>query len=172
MSVCDCIYTIGQGKSFTERAIKLKNLGKKVCVFCDSDNDNQLNSSKNDLIENGIKVFDCEDGKSIERQVFQDLPWNGVKELIKYVINTENNDENRVKSSIKSKYSGDFPEDFMDSDSPEIRNAMGEASVSSEWFKRIDHGERLGEIIFQYLEDMNGTKTKEQFENLLKWIDE
>jgi hypothetical protein len=171
MSVCDCIYTIGEGKSFTERAVKLKDLGKTVCVFCDSD-DNQLNPSKNDLIVKGIKVFDCEDGNSIEQQMFQDLPWNGVKELIKYVINTKNNDENRVKNSIKSKYSGNFIEDFMGSDTPEMRNAISKASISSKWFKRIDHGERLGEIIFHYLEAMNQKKLKEQLENLSKWIDE
>jgi len=87
MSLCECVYTIGEGTSFAERAIKLKKLGKSVCVFCDSDNDINLEPSKSDLEEAGVRIFDCDEGKAIEQQVFQDLPWNGIERLINYVAN-------------------------------------------------------------------------------------
>jgi len=40
-----------------------------------------------ELKEAGIEIFDCDVGKAIEQQVFQDLPWDGIERLINYVAN-------------------------------------------------------------------------------------
>ena len=36
--------------------------------------------------EKGIKVVDCDQGNAIEQQVFNDLPWDKVQELLEYAI--------------------------------------------------------------------------------------
>ena len=173
MSFKDCVYTLGDGDSFSERAIKLKELGKAVCVFCDSDK--ELKPTKEDIGILNIKIFDCDNNNAIENQVFQDLPWAGVKELIDYVIKDKGKEVWQLKDSIKSKYEGAFPDDFKNTDTLEMRQAMGKASLikkdNKEWFKRIDHGEFLGSIIFKYFDNMKDKKLKEQLENLSNWID-
>jgi len=151
MSFCKCVYTDGGGSSFTERAIKLKDLDKSVCVFCDSDSDNELNPLKSELKEAGIEIFDCDVGKAIEQQVFQDLPWDGIERLINYVANDNNKDIKQLIQSIESTYKDIFSDNFEYSDTPEIRQAMGKVAKNNKWFKRIDHGEFLGVIRCNYL---------------------
>jgi len=172
MSLCECVYTIGEGTSFAERAIKLKKLGKSVCVFCDSDNDINLEPSKSDLEEAGVRIFDCDEGKAIEQQVFQDLPWNGIERLINYVANDNNKDVKQLIQSIESTYKDIFSDNFEYSDTPETRKAIGEVAKNNRWFKRIDHGEILGLTILKYFEELDNKKIKLQLEKLSKWIDE
>lgn len=172
MSFYKCVYTDGGGSSFTERAIKLKKLGKSVCVFCDSDDDTNLKPSKSDLEEACVEIFDRDEGKAIEQQIFQDLPWIGVERIINYVANGNNKDVKKLIQSIESTYKDIFSDNFEYSDTPKIRLAMGKVAKNNKWFKRIDHGENLGSIIFDYLEEMNEKKLKNQLEKLSKWIDE
>jgi predicted ATP-dependent endonuclease of OLD family len=169
----NCVYTFGGGHSFTARAMKLKELDLTVCVFCDSD-DTKLKPTKEDLGKSEVKIFDCDNNNAIEQQVFQDLPWTGVKELIDYVIKNKKIEEKQLKESIKSKYKGTFPDDFKNTDNLEMRQAMGEASriKDKEWFKRIDRGEFLGSIVFKHLDNMKDKKLKGQLEGLSNWIDE
>lgn len=172
MSFKDCVYTLGEGTSFTSRAMKLKELGLAVCVFCDSD-DSKIKPTKEELKNSDVKIFDWDNNNCIEHQVFQDLPWDGVKELIDYVIKNKSIEERQLKESIKSKYEGTFPGDFKNTDTPEMRQAMGKASLINdrEWLKRIDHGEFLGSIIFKYFDNMKGKKLERQLASLLSWID-
>lgn len=176
MTFNHCVYTLGGGDSFTERAIKLKELGLAVCILCDSDKDSKLKPpTKEELKKLDVKIFDCDNNNAIENQVFQDLPWHGVKELIDYVIKDKSKEAWQLKDSIKSKYEGAFPDDFKNTDTPEMRQAMGKASLikkdDKEWFKRIDRGEFLGSIIFKYFDNMKDKKLKEQLEHLSNWID-
>ena len=174
MSAKACVYTCGSGHSFSERAIKLKELGLTTCVFCDSNDDGSLKPTKDNLRTAGIKIFDCDNNCSIEQQIFKDLPWDGVKKLLDYVVENKNISAEQLKASIKSKYGNGFPDDFKNADTPQIRDAMGKASLTKdkEWFKRIDHGEFLGEIILSYFAELDNRKLKTQLENLLGWIDE
>jgi len=173
MSAKACVYTYGGGHSFPERAIKLKELGLLTCVFCDSD-DNSLRPTKEDLRTAEIEIFDCEDNCAIEQQIFKDLPWDGVNKLLDYVKLKKNISEEQLKASIKSKYGNGFPNDFRNTDTPQMRDALGKASLikDKEWFKRIDHGEFLGEIIFRYFDELNNKRLKTQLDNLLSWIDD
>jgi len=174
MAFKDCVYVCGAGDTFTERAMKLKKLGLTVCVFCDSDKDNALQPSKDELKKSDIKIFDCNIGNAIEQQAFQDLSWGGIKILMDYVISYKRIQEVQIKDSIKSKYEGAFPNDFRNSDTEKMREAMAKASQvkNNEWFKRIDHGEFLGATIFGFFDEMNGKKIKSMLENLSIWIDE
>jgi len=171
MSLKGCVYACGGGHRFTERAKKLKELGLETCVFCDSD-DTALNPTKKDLQTAGVTIFDCDDGSAIEQQVFQDLPWEGIKTLMEYVIKYKKITEAQLKESIRSKYDGDFPDDFKNTDTPQIRKAIADASLvkDKEWFKRIDHGEFMGDVLFKHFGDMTDKKIKNQLEGLSGWI--
>jgi hypothetical protein len=80
-----------------------------------------------------------------------------------------------LHAAIKSKYlpESNFTANWKDADSPEARVAIAKVSTkkTKEWFKRIDRGEYLGEIIFKYFDQMNGKHLKKMFENLSNWID-
>jgi len=168
LSVKDCVYVSGEGSSFTDRALKLKDFGKDVAVFCDSD-DSNLNPSKGDLTTKAIKVFDCETNKSIEEQTFNDLPWDGVKELLLY--KEKEISEAIVLNNIKSKYGNGLPDNWKDADAVNTRLAIGKAAKDGKWFKRIDYGEFLGSVILRNFGGMNNKKIKEQLENLSNWVD-
>lgn len=163
------IYTLGAGDGFIDKALKLKELDIDTCVFCDSDKDDVLKPSKEALRERSIQLFDWNAGNSTEKQVFEDLPWNGVKELIDYLLTEKQN----LEDSIKAKFKGDFPVNWKNTDNELMREALFKASVvkDKEWFKRTDHGEFLGNVCLKYLSEMEGKKLKVQIEGLSNWID-
>ena len=70
----DVVYVSGQGSSVYEYAKNIAELlrDKSVAVLCDSDREEDK-PKKEDLRKLGIKVFDWEEGKSFEDQVFQDI---------------------------------------------------------------------------------------------------
>ncbi len=171
MATKSCVYLLGEGDNFTKRASKLKDLGLKVTVFCDADKDDKLSPSKDDLRNKDIGICECDKNNSIEHQVFCDLPWAGVLELLAYKEGELS--EASIKDSVKCKYGKTLPPDWKVADNNEIRKAIAEAATvkKKEWFKRIDHGEKLGAIILVHFDEMNGKKIKNQLETLSKWID-
>ena len=163
------IYTLGEGSSFNLRAEKLTGLGKNVCVFCDSDIDDQLKPSKEELKELGISVFDCEANNCTEQQFFNDLNWDGIKELLRYVI--EEFGEQSLLQAIKNRIDGQLPDDWMTQSSSKIRVALGLAAKKIGWFKRIDRGEFFGSIYFKNIEHISRTALFNQLSGLYNWID-
>ncbi|MDX9694158.1 MAG: AAA family ATPase [Bacteroidales bacterium] len=163
------VYILGAGDGFIDKALKLKELNIDTCVFCDSDKDDKLKPTKQELREKNIQLFDWNAGNSLEKQIFEDLPWNGIKELIDYVLKEKPN----LEDSIKDKFGGVLPVDWRNTDNKLMREALLKASVvkDKEWFKRIDHGEFLGSVCCRYLKDMEGKKLKSQIEGLSNWLD-
>ena len=45
-----------------------------------------LLKSKDEIKELNVEVFDCEEGFAIEQQIFQDMNWAGIQDIIKYVL--------------------------------------------------------------------------------------
>ncbi len=165
------VYTLGEGNSFTSRAERLFQLKKDVCVFCDSDNDDKLTPSKDDLKALDIEIFNCEEGLAIEQQIFNDMNWSGIQSIIKYLhfdMTLES-----ISQSVDSKFEGNLPEDWLNHDDEKTRTALGLASKSKNnaWFKRIDHGEVIGNVFFQHIQDLKNTRLFSIVENISKWAD-
>ena len=160
----------GGGTNQIEYAKGFLNAGYNVCLFCDSDVE-KTNNEKDELIKCGIIIVDSNKGNSIEKQLFEDLPWAGINELISYRIKKK--EETSVVNSVKSKYKGEFPSEWKSSDNKEMRTALYEASVvkKNEWFKTIESGEFIGNVCGKYLDQMDGKKMKQQLDELSKWID-
>lgn len=178
-ALCGVGIVDGMGSNFVDYSIKFKEAGFDVCVFCDSDVDS-INRKKEELIKLGITIVDSENNKAIEQQLFDDLPWNSVRELIDYAIADKSVES--IKTLVTNQYSGEFPIDWYTTDSAEIRKALGKASTLKKdkkdgeiedkaWFKRIDHGESIGKIWFESLNELDGKRLKLEYEGLSNWLD-
>lgn len=173
MSFSDCAYVDGTGHSFTERALKIRKAGLKVSVLCDSDVDDDLKPTKEELVAEEIVIFDSSEGNSFEDQIFSDLPWNAIDELLEYVAEAHGKTEASLTDAVKAKYDGDFPENWKLADTAAMRAALAKASVvkKKEWFKTVSHGEKLGQVIFKYFDEMTGRRLHLALNDLSEWID-
>lgn len=168
LSEVDTVYILGGGNNFVDRALKLKELSLEVCVFCDSDVE-RMNERKDELKQKGINVFDWDVENSTEQQVFNDLPWEAIKELIEYL--EAQLPEASVRNSLNSRMQGELTGNWKENDTVEIRKALAEAAKNSNWFKRIDHGKFLGKIIFKHFDYIKDKTLGKRLENLSNWID-
>ncbi len=191
LTLKDIVYVDGAGGSnFTDRAIKLNDLGLTVCVLCDSDSDNNLNPSKEKLREKGVSIFDWDNEKSIEKQIFDDLNSDAIDDILDYYRNDKKTSKDEVWQKIKVNYSCDEKEysklknhdKWFIEYSTQLREAIYKSATlkiqkpngkidDKSWFKRIDHGEALGQIVFNHYESLNGTVLKNKIEELNSWID-
>lgn len=173
MSFSDCAYVDGTGHSFTERAINARKAGLEVSVLCDSDIDGDLKPTKGELVAEGVAIFDTSNGNSFEDQVFNDLPWNAIVELLEYVSEAHRKSEAALTDAVKAKYEGEFPEKWKQTDTLEMRKALASASVvkKKEWFKSISHGEKLGQVIFNNFDEIAGKRLCVTLSDLTSWID-
>jgi len=175
MSYGGVAYINGTGSSYIDRALNINELGIPVAVFCDSDVDDKLKTPKSEVRSSGVEIFDCESGNSIEFEFFLNAPWEAVKEAVEYAILIHSKSEESLKDSLKSKYENGskFPENWRATDNVAIRQAIAKAASvkTKEWFKRIDHGEALGNIIFQYFNEIELTHLGIMLSDIEAWID-
>ena len=108
-----------------------------------------------------------------EQRVAIDLPWSGVQELLALAATyiTENNVRSGVCSNFKSDNTilrsplRDWP------DSAELRQAIGLSAKNGGWFKQMDRGEQLGNIVVRYLDKILATDLAVKIATLRAWID-
>lgn len=173
LSFSGCAYIDGTGHSFTERALNTRKAGLEVSVLCDSNVDDELKPTKEELDAEGVSIFDSSNGNSTENQAFSDLPWPAINELLDYVIKVQGKTEDSLTDSVKAKYVDEFPGNWREVDTAEIRSALAKASVvkNKEWFKKVGNGERLGKVIFNYFDEIEGTRLHQALNGLDEWID-
>ena len=177
-------YVNGTGnalKNYVEGFVSLKY---PTALFCDSDPEGKtINDLKPKFREMCVNVVDCEDGLSIEGQVFKDVPWNVIKELIVIYMqrrvqegkspNLEQANKDvflsiNARLTTKSVWS----ENWYYNESEELREALSKASSENKWYKRIDYGEQLGNCILEhYTELPNNCRLKRELSSIISWID-
>ena len=175
----------GTGNAMKYYVEGLNSLGYKTALFCDSDPEGkEINDLKPVFRKNGISIMDCEDGYSIEGQVFKDMPWSIVKELIAIHMNNrikEEKDESieqsskSILSSVKSKLNSQivWSENWMDSESPELRNAISKTAGEKKWFKSVGYGIQLGDCLLSHYSELSeDCHLKKELDSLINWIDE
>lgn len=164
------IYTDGSGASVFNRALALNGLSKKVILICDSD-DKGTSTQKQRCIDAGITALDWEEGLDIEHQVFKDLDWDGVKELVK--VGSEILGEKNMQGEVKKRVT-DW-DGNLDSLNTELgRKALADVATmkNSSWFKTIGGGEKLGGILFKGLANLGDDKQlKQKIQTLIDWIE-
>lgn len=172
MSFKDCAYVDGNGNTLVERTQEIKQAGIRTALFCDSD-DSAVNTKKDSLKSLGITIFDCEPDKCIEQQIFTNLPWDGVKDILKYV---QSNFSDSFEATFSEKPKIPIDE-WQESDS--LRNnivsefkAKADGGAGKKWFKVIHHAEKLGDIVFKHLCEMEKScHLRKTLTELSDWID-
>jgi predicted ATP-dependent endonuclease of OLD family len=159
----------GTGTNFVKYCLDFKAAGFDVCAFCDSDDtkENGINSQKAMLKSKGIEIVDCDEGNAIEQQIFVDLPWYKIVDLIVYAIEVKT--EHTILQSTNKK----AIDELIAQENEEIRLLLGNKAKHKDngWFKRIDHGEVVGKIWIDSLVEMEGKTLVKQYNNLMAWID-
>lgn len=169
MTLKDCTYVNGEGNNLVSRVLEISECIPATALFCDSD-DSGVNDKKAD-IEKNASIFDSDEDLCIEQQVFKDLCWEGVIELLSY-----SKDNNR--DSFNSTFSSQPTEIGEWSDSEELRGEIiskfkpKNGTCSRKWFKSQHDGEALGNILFKYINQMDDTvRLKSILNGLSAWID-
>jgi hypothetical protein len=160
----------GEGSNSPQRAIDVRRLGYSICFLGDSDR--QLAPDPVAMEAEGIRVLLWADRISIENRIVRDLPWEGVIAMVALAI--EERCEQSVRGVVALRLGANAALILGDlsawQDSQELRNAIGDAANTTDWFKRIGSGERLGEIVCHYIERIpHGLAQK--MPNWRGWID-
>ena len=127
---------------------------------------------KDMLKEKGVRIFDWDAPNSIEEQIFHDIPNDVANDLIDLAIKEYGIDsiKSRLSSIPHSEQNNHITIDITDN---EIRKSIGSIAKKqgAEWFKRIDHGEALGNVIFENLSKLDeNCKLKQVINEIIDWI--
>lgn len=172
MSFRGCAYVDGTGNTLVERAREIQLTNIAAALFCDSD-DSSVNKKKEGLKELGVEIFDCALDNCIEQQVFSDLPWEGVKELLIYAREQHTDAFDKSFSAHLSTTIDQWK------DNEELRSKVvsefktkPNGSAGKKWFKAIHHGEILGRVALKYMDEMKDYKhLYNVLSGLSAWID-
>jgi putative ATP-dependent endonuclease of the OLD family len=172
MSFKDCAYIDCTGSTIVQRVSEINDVGIKTALFCDSDLP-EINTRKSQWKTDGVSIFDCDDLLCLEQQVFKDLPWDGVKALLQYAKD-RNSD---AFDSAFSDYISKPVKEWAEIDGLRLKiisefKTKSNGSSGKKWFKAIHHGEALGDIIFEYFNEIEGvTRLRTILTGLSDWID-
>lgn len=151
----------------------LRSCGYDVCLLMDSDLPDE-DAQKAGLLWDGISVFDWDSPNAFEEQIFFDVPTDVATQLINIAVNEHGIDS--VKSRLtagKISFEVMHDEIRLSAMRPEDQKKIGEVAKKKkvEWFKRIDLGELLGNIVFNNWEVIGpNTKVKTVVDELSKWV--
>lgn len=173
----------GTGNNLASYAPAFRDLNYPTALFCDSDA-KDINEKKGEFIQKKIELIDCEDKFSIEEQVFKDVSWSTVMDLLalaeKKMIKVDEKTSDDAKQSIYDCTNSFMTpkmaniEGWYNNESPELRKALGKTAKKGtmEWFKRQDYGEMMGNIIMAHYDELpEGCRLKQEIDNISDWMD-
>lgn len=170
-------YADGAGKNLINYVPQFAKLGYEICLFCDSDA-KDVNDKKEEFKSLGITVADCDTGLAIEQQLFNDLPWDSIMQLMEYHLNDFNHDSKTLYDSLRKLIGSEiqYSENWWKIESLQLRKAFGEKAKADKnkggaWFKDIEHGEFLASAILSDLKNINeSTGLHSLLKVLTQWI--
>lgn len=129
-------FDAGGGGKVKQIANNLRELQYDVCVFVDSDAEDQFSAQDAaDLAKNIISVVMWSGGVSIEERVIADLPWDGVMSSF-HAARSIHEDDGKILNDIQSQYGDGFNRNHNEwVDELKLRTAIAEAAKKSDWFK-------------------------------------
>jgi len=179
MALAGSFYAEAGGGSQTFPLARLfRSAGYDACIFMDSDN-NDDNAAKLDIRNEGVDVFDWDDGKCLEAQVFADVPDDVVRDLI--LLAEDLNSRGRVECGLGDQ-SLDFDELIAEGATydADTRESLGKAATwkkadggkdkDRSWFKNIEKGTRMGEVVLGCRDRLGGKKLLKTIEDIETWV--
>ena len=163
-------------------AVGLADLGYEVSYFGDSDE--PLDSSDSVLRDRGITVVLWDGTLSTEERIALDLPQATAREFFDSAVafavrDSEVSAQNSVWDSVKAQLAisenspkGDIHEwtDWDTEEQQKFRVALGKAAKKKKWFKNIDGGEKLAEIVGPVLPQIESTDLARKLNELERWV--
>lgn len=164
----------GHGETTFKCAQTLHQCGYEVCILMDSDK-NSEDKTKNDLRDIGISVFDWDSPNALEEQVFSDIPTEAAIKLLnlaKEKTSTTSICDKLKNEGILCSVNDDDEISFSKLEAEEqIKIGTVAKQKKSEWYKRIDLGEKLGDIVFEFWDAINiNSKLKKTVNELSTWV--
>ena len=170
------------GDSASKISLELASLGYQTCLFIDSDKLNSLNPSIQTLRDTGVFVIHWDGTVAIEQRVALDLPWAVLKKMLSLAVRIKDEEDINGEHSVFDKLCSSLERDrgtmgteidtWLNNGFSEeqIRNAIGNSAKSKGWFKRIDHGEELGNLVAGQLETISTSDSAIKMQQLNQWI--
>lgn len=161
----------GGGSSIFNCAQQLRTCGYDICIFMDSDKPEEK-TEKDAFIGDGVSVFDWEEPNAIEEQIFQDVSTEVASELVNVAVEEYGIDsvKNRLSSIGFTESEGQIKLDQIDS---ATQRAIGTIAKSKkiEWYKRIDLGEKMGDVIFSSWDTVDkNSKLYKVVDDIIEWV--
>lgn len=174
----------GTGNALKQYVEGFCKLGYATFLFCDSDEEGkEINGLKPYFRAIGIIVNDCQEGLSIEGQLFKDVPWPIAKELVLiHMVNRVAEEKSPsieqaskdIFASINAKLNPkrQWSAMWLDNDDEELRDTLAAVSGEKKWYKRTDYGEQVGGCLLNHYSELPvGSHLKEEIDAISNWID-
>lgn len=160
------IVNVGGGANMFLYSAWLKDMGFDACVFADADiKDNQI-PAKNICIDKEIPLFLCQEGFCTEKQVFQDLPWNAIVEI----LNCSQIGFPKKYSIMTTSLQIRLCQNLSLEQQTELRLEEAKRAIEFKWFKHLAGGHFLGKIITSYYDEMaDDVVLKQMITSVVKW---
>lgn len=172
----------GGGSETVPLAICLRDLGYEVMVLLDSDaGPKGQKVHKQELVdeakEKGCQIEILPNRCAIEHRLFLDIPWAQVQALVQYALQRSDKGEESLLATInhareKEKLSAlqnlSLPSTL---DAEVFRRLLGNVANAKSWFKDIDLGEDVAEIVFPSLDAIADTPLAKTITQIRSWID-
>ena len=164
----------GNGSTAPKYALHLQELGYEVCYFADGDR-NDYTPSNSTLEKNGVKVICWDNNYCTEQRIFHDIPWSGVQLAINLAISRKGKESVHAIISSNIEFGGPISleniNDWLVQEVSEeqIRIGLGVAAKEGRWFKQIESGEQLGNLVYECLLNMQATNTDKNLRELKVW---
>ena len=161
----------GGGSSIFTCTKVLRSCGYDVCLLMDSDLPEE-EDQKTDLLWDGVTVFDWDTPNALEEQLFFDVPTDVATTMLNIAVNERGIDS--VKTHLATRHIAfevDGDRIKLSSMIPADQKIIGTIAKQKSWFKRIDLGEMLGNVVFENWECVKSdAKLKTVVDALARWV--
>lgn len=161
----------GGGSSIFTCTKVLRSCGYDVCLLMDSDLPEE-EDQKTDLLWDGVSVFDWDTPNALEEQLFFDVPTDVATTMLNIAVNERGIDS--VKTHLATRHIAfevDGDRIKLSSMIPADQKIIGTIAKQKSWFKRIDLGEMLGNVVFENWECVKSdAKLKTVVDALARWV--
>ena len=152
----------------------LQDLGHECFALLDSDQPPSADSIAA-AEKAGAIVLLWPDACSTEERIFLDVPWSVLRALVAYATSSHTYDS--VRAAINAHRKEAELEELPDLSLPTVfdttrfRRDLGKIANAKSWYKKIEHGEAIAQIIFPCLAGIANKPLEIGIRRVREWID-
>lgn len=158
----------GGGAAALELAEKMHQLNYNICLLVDNDRPEDVKKKK-ELIDRGITLFQWQQDMCLEREI---IPAFSTDIICKILNNISENRKDAVWNEITAKTNTTEKYVLNGDISSDEKKIIAQICTEEQAFKNVDGGERLGEIVFEHIQDLDkDSYPKSVLDRLIEWIE-